>query len=171
MSRLEPIQVPEDTCTQFAALCWRMNDDQRQVLLITSRDTGRWVVPKGWPMNGRSASEAAAIEAWEEAGVKGSVGEAPVGVYSYDKTMPRKDPLPCVVEVYPLQVDRIAANYPEKNQRRRKWFSLHKAATKVKEPELRSLILDFAGRIATDAAGPAAVDAGTGGPGTGRAGD
>ena len=171
MSRLESIHLPEDARTQFAALCWRVNHDRREVLLSTSRDTGRWVMPKGWPMDGRSASEAAAIEAWEEAGVEGSVGTAPVGVYSYDKTMPRKDPLSCLVEGYPLQVDRMAANYPEKNQRRRKWFSLRKAAAKVNEPELRSLILDFAGVAAADAAEVAAEDAGTDGAGTDRAGD
>ena len=59
---------------QVAALCWRMGQGGAvEILLVTSRDTGRWVIPKGWPMDGKSASAAAAREAWEEAGVKGTV--------------------------------------------------------------------------------------------------
>ncbi|VDC31662.1 NUDIX hydrolase [Pseudogemmobacter humi] len=130
---------------QFAALCWRADSTGgRQILLITSRDTGRWILPKGWPMKGLSPSEAAAQEAWEEAGVTGEAEPEAFGRYSYDKLLRRADALPCEVQVFPLQVQGLAGNFPERRQRRRKWFSPEKAARKVAEPELRDLILAFA---------------------------
>ena len=135
---------PDALRPQFAALCWRMHGERPEVLLITSRDTGRWIVPKGWPMDGRTPAEAAAREAWEEAGVEGRVDADAVGCYSYDKALRRAAALPCVVQVFPLRVDRLVDDYPERRQRRRKWFSAVKAARKVDEPELRELILDFA---------------------------
>ena len=73
--------------TQVAALCWRKHRDRVEVLLITSRDTGRWVLPKGWPIPGLNAHEAAAIEAWEEAGVRGPVTPDALGYFGYDKVM------------------------------------------------------------------------------------
>ncbi len=133
--------------SQLAALCWSEGKDGKQILLITSRDTGRWVLPKGWPMKGHSAPQAAMIEAWEEAGVTGSIREDALGIYSYDKVLNRENELAqhCEVEVFAVQVDKLARKYPEHRQRRRKWFSPEKAARKVDEPELRQLILGFAG--------------------------
>ncbi|MCB5410647.1 NUDIX hydrolase [Pseudogemmobacter faecipullorum] len=128
---------------QFAALCWRKAAGTRQILLITSRDTGRWIVPKGWPMKNRLPHEAAAIEAWEEAGVTGEIVESPLGRYLYDKRRNRKADLLCEVEVFALEVSNLATDFPEKTQRRRKWFNPVKAARKVAEPELRELILSF----------------------------
>ena len=130
---------------QFAALCWRKEQGARKILLITSRDTGRWIVPKGWPMKNRLPHEAAAIEAWEEAGVTGEIVESPLGSYVYDKKRNRKANLTCEVEVFAMEVSNLAADFPEKSQRRRKWFRPDKAARKVAEPELRELILSFAG--------------------------
>lgn len=124
---------------QLAALCWRMNRGRVEVLLITSRDTGRWVVPKGWPMVGRSGAEAAAREAWEEAGVEGAVGAEALGYFGYDKML-KTGALPLMVAVYPLRVARLADRFPERKQRRRKWFTADKAARKVAEPELRALL-------------------------------
>lgn len=152
MSSLEEIVADADTRTQFAALCWRMHGDRPEVLLITSRDTGRWIVPKGWPMDGRTPAEAAAREAWEEAGVEGRVAADALGSYFYAKALRRAAALPCVVQVFPLRVERLVADYPERRQRRRKWFSAAKAARKVDEPELRDLILDFAAQGAPDPA-------------------
>lgn len=137
---------------QLGALCWRMRGKHPEVLLITSRDTGRWVIPKGWPMTDRSAPDAAALEAWEEAGVEGAVGDRALGFFAYRKGLDAERTVPCVVEVFPLKVTRLAGDYPEKGQRRRKWFSPEKAAKKVDEAELRHLILAFSPDRSGDAA-------------------
>jgi 8-oxo-dGTP pyrophosphatase MutT (NUDIX family) len=126
--------------TQVAALCWRKHRDRIEVLLITSRDTGRWVLPKGWTMQGRAGHEAAAIEAWEEAGVEGKVWPETLGFFGYDKIISPDEAHPCMVSVYPLRVTSLARNFPERKERRRKWFAAEKAARKVVEPELRNLL-------------------------------
>lgn len=125
---------------QHAALCWRMHRGRVEVLLITSRDTGRWVIPKGWPMAGKTPAETAAQEAWEEAGVLGTVTASALGTFAYDKMRDCKEPLPCDVQVFALRVERLADKFPERKQRRRKWFDATKAARKVAEPQLRSLL-------------------------------
>lgn len=130
--------------SQYGALCWRMHRGRVEVLLITSRDTGRWVIPKGWPMEGRRPDEAAAQEAWEEAGVTGESGATALGLFSYDKARKSKEALPCVVTVYPLRVERLAARFPERAERRRRWFSADRAARLVAEPELRSMLAQLA---------------------------
>lgn len=125
---------------QHAALCWRMHRGSVEVLLITSRDTGRWVIPKGWPMAGKSPSQTAAQEAWEEAGVKGRIGDNALGFYAYDKMREELAPQPCGVSVFPLRVEQVAEKFPERKERRRKWFDASKAARKVAEPQLRALL-------------------------------
>ncbi len=130
--------------SQFAALCWREHAGTLQVLLVTSRDTGRWIVPKGWPMSGRSPFEAAAREAWEEAGVEGAVATDPMGEYDYRKVLKSGADLPVRVELFPLRVARVSDRFPEAAQRRRRWFVPHKAARRVAEPGLGALILRFA---------------------------
>jgi len=131
---------------QLAALCWDEGKEGLRILLITSRDTGRWILPKGWPMADRSDADAALTEAWEEAGVTGSEAGRALGRYSYDKVICRDTDLVqhCDVEVYAVRVEKLARKYPEYRQRRRKWFSPDKAARKVDEPELQQLILAFA---------------------------
>lgn len=126
---------------QFGAICWRKAETGLDVLLITSRETGRWVIPKGWPMKGISAAEAAGREAWEEAGVEGKLSDTCLGVFSYDKLMPADQAIPCVVALYGLRVEKLARRYPEQRQRRRKWFTARKAADLVAEPELGALLL------------------------------
>lgn len=126
--------------TQFGALCWRMHRGRVEVLLITSRDTGRWVIPKGWPIAGKTPAQSAAQEAWEEAGVTGVGDEVALGLYAYDKTRKSKEALPCVVSVYPLRVDALAKRFPERKERRRRWFPSEKAAKLVAEPELRAML-------------------------------
>lgn len=140
-----------DLRTQYGAICWRRKGDRIDVLLVTSRDTGRWIIPKGWPVKGLSPEGSAAMEAFEEAGVEGEVSPVCVGVYSYDKTLGKgPGPLttvPCVVAVYPLRVHRLLARYPESHERQRKWFPAAKAATKVAEPELRALLEQIAASV------------------------
>ncbi|WP_233557242.1 NUDIX hydrolase [Gemmobacter lutimaris] len=142
------ISDPSATRTQYAALCWRAGREGIEVLLITSRDTGRWVIPKGWPIDGLSPEASAAREAWEEAGVQGQPDAHCLGLYSYDKGLgrgegPKRETVPCVVAVYPLQVSALASSFPEEKQRRRKWFPPRKAARKVAEPELQALLADL----------------------------
>ena len=130
--------------TQHAALCFRTDArGATEILLITSRDTGRWVIPKGWPVPRLDAAASAAQEAWEEAGVKGRVHDTCLGLYSYGKVLDGDTVLPTVVTVHPVEVDKLAKSYPERGARRRKWFSPAKAATKVDEPELADLIARF----------------------------
>jgi len=139
--RLAP-SAKRDIRTQFGALCYRVRQDKVQVLLITSRGTGRWIVPKGWPMDGASPVDAALQEAWEEAGVEGRAMGNSLGIYSYVK-LDDGERLPCVVAVFPVKVRKLSEAYPESAQRRRKWFSRKKAAALVDEPELRQIMRDF----------------------------
>lgn len=128
---------------QYGALPYRERDGL-ELLLITSRGTGRWVLPKGWPMKGKAAHAAAAQEALEEAGLKGKVGRRPLGAYSYDKQLTNGALLACRVEVYPMAVERQLKRWREQAQRTAKWFKASEAADAVQEPELASLIEAFA---------------------------
>ncbi|MDZ7905566.1 MAG: NUDIX hydrolase [Cypionkella sp.] len=132
---------------QFAALCWRLRRGRVEVLLITSRETGRWVIPKGWPMNGRAPHETAEIEAWQEAGVKGEISPEMLGVFHYDKLYPAKPATHCQVSVFALRTARLEPKFPEKTERRRKWFSPKKASKSVAEAELAKLILAAAKQL------------------------
>ncbi len=143
-----PISLREhhksDVRTQFAALCYRISDDDKpEILLVTSRGTGRWIIPKGWPMDGKTPIESALQEAWEEAGVKGKVSGPCLGLYSYHKELNDESDLPCVAMVYPIKVKSLAKKYPEVGQRSRKWLSLKKAAARVDEPELAHILATF----------------------------
>jgi 8-oxo-dGTP pyrophosphatase MutT (NUDIX family) len=128
---------------QYAALCWRAAMSGIEVLLITSRDTGRWVIPKGWPMAGLAPEAAAAQEAWEEAGVEGVVNPASLGRYGYHKCLSVEVTVPCAVAVYGLRVLRQADDYPEAMERERQWFAPAEAAALVQEPDLGHLIAGF----------------------------
>lgn len=128
---------------QYGALCWRTGSDGVEVLLITSRDTGRWVIPKGWPMPGLAPEAAAAQEAWEEAGVDGVINPLCIGRFGYQKCLSVTASVPCAVAVYGLRVASMAKTFPEARERQRKWFSLGEAATLVAEPELAQIIAGF----------------------------
>lgn len=132
-----------DLRTQFAALCYRIVEDKPQVLMISSRRTGRWIIPKGWPIDGKTPIETALTEAWEEAGVKGRVTGDCLGLFSYQKSVDPGDDLPCVAMVYPVKVKSLDDDYPENKQRKRKWMSAKKAANQVAEPELAHILRNF----------------------------
>ncbi|MEP2027507.1 MAG: NUDIX hydrolase [Paracoccaceae bacterium] len=142
-----PIKVradhKSDVRSQFAALCYRISNGKVEVLLITSRRTGRWIVPKGWPMDGKTPAECAAQEAWEEAGAIGRAQDRCLGLYSYNKVLDPGTDLPCIAMIYPVRIKSLSAEYPEAGQRKRKWFSLKKAALVVGEPELARILRDF----------------------------
>jgi 8-oxo-dGTP pyrophosphatase MutT (NUDIX family) len=127
---------------QVAALCYRETPLGKQVLLITSRDTGRWIVPKGWLIDGMNASEAALQEAWEEAGVsKADIETDPVGFYDYDKRLNDGLSTPVAARVYLTRVRHIEDDYPEVGQRKRRWFTPEEAANLVAEPDLKEILL------------------------------
>lgn len=129
---------------QIAALPWRLAGGGIEVLLVTSRETRRWVIPKGWPMSGHSKHQSAAIEAFEEAGVKGAVSAKSVGSFSYRKRLSEKRGVDLTVDVFPLRVKEQAAAWPEKTERTARWFHSTEAARLVQEPELAALIAAFA---------------------------
>lgn len=137
------VQSKMDIRSQFGALCYRLQKGKCEVLLITSRGTGRWIIPKGWPEFGQGATETAKIEAWEEAGVTGRLSDRCVGLYSYKKVLEKDKSLPCIVMVFPIATKKLARDYPEAKQRKRKWFSRKKAAKKVREPELARILRNF----------------------------
>lgn len=136
-------RAPEGTRSQFGALCWRIKQGKLRILLVTSRRSGRWIIPKGWPMAGRKPHEAARQEAWEEAGAVGRVSDRCLGFFTYDKAEARGTSTPCAVMVYGLEVKSLAAAFPEHRERRRKWMSRKKAAAAVSEPELARLLREF----------------------------
>lgn len=117
-----------------------------EVLLVTSRETQRWVIPKGWPWRKRDDREAAAGEAWEEAGVRGTVEHGVVGTFIYDKRRGEKV-FKVKVDVYILEVDEESATWPEAHERRREWFPADEAARLVQEPELQQLVLELAQKV------------------------
>ncbi len=126
---------------QLAALCTRGSGQAREVLLVTSRDTGRWVLPKGWPIDGLDAAGAALREAWEEAGVKdANVNREPVGVYGYDKRLDGGLAVGVDVTVFEAEVTKLVDDFPEAEERTRKWVAPSEAAHMVDEPELQALL-------------------------------
>lgn len=129
--------------TQYAALPYR-EDTTLEILLITSRETHRWVIPKGWPMENLQPWEAAAREALEEAGVEGPVGRKPIGAYLYEKRMVGGILVPCSVDVFPLLVERQRKHWREKDQRDQRWLSVEDAIEAVQEQGLKKLLRSFA---------------------------
>ena len=126
---------------QVAALPLSHNEaGQVQVLLVTSRDTGRWVLPKGWPMKGKKPHHAAEREAYEEAGLIGRMRKVPLGTYSYEKRLRTGSTVPCEVTVFPLRVKHHRARWPEMNERERRWFSPSEAAEVVAESGLQQIL-------------------------------
>ena len=128
---------------QSAALCYRVETGQPRILLVTTRKARRWIIPRGWLINGLSPSQTAAREAWEEAGVPGACGTESLGRFAYVKNRPGKASALCLVDVFPLQVKRLETRFPEADERRRKWYSPKKAARRVASPDLAALLLGF----------------------------
>jgi 8-oxo-dGTP pyrophosphatase MutT (NUDIX family) len=142
--------------SQFGALPWRIGEGgRRQVLLLTSRETRRWVIPKGWPMKGRKPAEVASQEAYEEAGLIGHiVSKRPLGSFHYQKQLGKKQPAEiqlakevrlCQVRVFSFRVERQLEDWPERQQRETQWFDATEAARMVEEVGLAGIIERFAG--------------------------
>lgn len=127
---------------QSAAVPFRVVDGRAEVLLITSRKGKRWIVPKGVIDLGKTASEAAANEAFEEAGVRGQILESPVGEYSYEKWGGT-----CRVQVFLLKVETVLDEWPEGGERDREWMTPERAAELLKEEELKRVALSIPGSL------------------------
>jgi 8-oxo-dGTP pyrophosphatase MutT (NUDIX family) len=134
---------------QYAALPYRFNaTDELEILLVTTRRTKRWIIPKGWAIKGLKPPESAAREAYEEAGVRGKIGKKSVGVFTYKKLLDEDGiTVPCEVKVFPLLVKRQSETWPEIEQRLTRWLEPEKAASLIKEPELKALVLAFVKRF------------------------
>jgi hypothetical protein len=128
------------TDIQYGALPYRVGKHGVEVMLITSRETRRWVIPKGWPMSGKKPSRVAEIEAFQEAGVKGVVSKKPAGVYPYSKLLPDGEWRLCDVVVFPLRVTLEKVKWRETGERQRQWFPQDEAAELVDEGSLAQII-------------------------------
>ncbi|OLY45416.1 8-oxo-dGTP pyrophosphatase MutT, NUDIX family [Bartonella apis] len=129
---------------QVGALVYRLQKKSVEFLVITSRGTGRWIIPKGWPMPGRTLSQAALQEAYEEAGVRGIAETASIGSYQYTKTdMPGGENGDFTVDVFAVLYSHQEKKWPERGQRIFEWVSPEEAAHRVGEPQLKKLLLDY----------------------------
>jgi 8-oxo-dGTP pyrophosphatase MutT (NUDIX family) len=127
---------------QYAALPYRTTDkSQLEVMLVTTRGTRRWIIPKGWPKRGKPPHDAAAEEAFEERGVVGKVSKRSIGSFPYDKILEEGTTAPCHVRVFPLRVTQQHKTWPEKRERKVAWYPPAEAARFVGDPELRRIIL------------------------------
>lgn len=138
------IETPCGRVWQVAALVYKSDTPEPQILLITSRGTGRWVLPKGWPQVGKTLPQSALREAYEEAGVRGVVSDAPIGTYTYEKTDAEAgEDRDFLVNVYPVRFTHSEKDWPERRQRRLIWVSPKEAARRVDEADLKSLLAAF----------------------------
>lgn len=127
---------------QAGVIAYRILNRKVQVLLMTSRDTGRWIIPKGNINTGSTPWHAAEEEAYEEAGVRGTIsGTVPLGFYTYFKIMASGERRPATVETYLLRVEKQLKKFPEKGERKLCWVSAKKAVKLVQEPGVIPLLL------------------------------
>jgi 8-oxo-dGTP pyrophosphatase MutT (NUDIX family) len=138
------------TGVQYGALPWRQQGTGIEILLITSRRTRRWIIPKGWPMKGCKPTDCAAREAEEEAGISGEISKTAIGHFRYMKLLRDGVELPCRVEVFPLKVTKEKSNWEEKDARERRWCSISEAATAVVEPQLKMMIRSYGSRLSAE---------------------
>ncbi len=160
---MEDSQIDGSPRTQFGALPYRWTKDgELEVMLVTSRETRRWVIPKGWPMKKLKPFAAAKREAYEEAGLTGHVGKRPIGSFTYQKRLKTRDVVPCRVEVFLLDVQRQAKRWPERKERECQWFLPDEAAERVDEPELADLIRALPDVLGKAGVGPTLAQAAAG---------
>jgi len=135
---------------QFGVAPYRsLPDGGLEVLLVTSRDTGRWIIPKGWPMKKGSPLKAALREGFEEAGVRGD-GGAEIGAFEYVKVMEFGRDRPCRVGVFALKVTEELEDWPEREERVRRWFTPAEAAAAVNEDGLKEILETLPTRLKSD---------------------
>ncbi len=125
---------------QTAALCLRDGPSGREVMLVQTLRLRQWVIPKGWPIDGMTLSEAAAQEAWEEAGLCGTIYDQAVGTFTYTKIKKSGLPVQCCAHVFRMDVTSVADDYPEAAKRKRQWTPLSTAADLVRDPEVAAIL-------------------------------
>jgi len=129
---------------QSGVLAWRVKRKKKpEIMLVTGRRSGRWMIPKGWPVAGKSLADSAAQEAFEEAGIKGKIADKPIGTFRHVKQHLLFGRLEVDILVHPLAVERELGDWPERGERNRKWFGLSEAAKRVDSDELGKLIVAF----------------------------
>jgi 8-oxo-dGTP pyrophosphatase MutT (NUDIX family) len=133
---------------QYGVLPYRFTEtNSLELLLVTTRQTRRWIIPKGWPIKGLNPPMSAAREAYEEAGIRGTVGAKAIGAFSYKKGLDANGlTVPCEVRVFPMIVKRQLDTWPESHEREAQWFEPAQALSTIKEEGLRELIESFARR-------------------------
>jgi 8-oxo-dGTP pyrophosphatase MutT (NUDIX family) len=138
---------------QYGALPYRFTPTAAlEILLVTTRRSKRWIIPKGWPIKGLRPAKSAAREAFEEAGVRGKIGTKSVGLFNYGKLLEDDGiQVNCEVKVFPLLVKRQSETWPEFEQRLVRWVEPAKAISMIKEAELKKLVTMFAKRVAAAA--------------------
>jgi 8-oxo-dGTP pyrophosphatase MutT (NUDIX family) len=134
------------TIPQSAVLPYRMVGNGMEILLVTSRTRGRWVLPKGMITPGMTPAESAAKEAWEEAGIAGSVSRECLGVYRYNKAR-RCGVKACSVNVYAMKVTAVFPKWPEQRLRRRRWMRVDEAICSVMDRDLKRLLITVRTRL------------------------
>jgi ADP-ribose pyrophosphatase YjhB (NUDIX family) len=137
---------------QYGALPYRFTKSGApEILLVTTRQTKRWIIPKGWPIKGLKPAKSAAREAYEKAGVRGFVKTKAIGIFSYEKRLAEDGiTIPCDVRVFPLLVKRQSKTWPESEQRIAQWLEPTAALSLIEEESLRSLISSFMARFAAN---------------------
>ncbi len=121
-------------------LCVRDGPDGPEVLLVKTFDTGRWIIPKGWPMKGRTLAEAAALEAWEEAGARGRVNPQDIGRLAGTKRLKNGLEIPSEIVVFRMDDTVLADEYPEAGKRKRHTLPAVQAAARADMEDLSDLI-------------------------------
>ena len=138
---------------QYGALPYRFTPHAAlEILLVTTRQTRRWIIPKGWPIKGLRPAKSAAREAFEEAGVRGKISAKSLGLFTYEKSLDEAGvQATCEVRVFPLLVKRQSEVWPEFEQRTVQWVEPSKAASLIREPDLKKLVATFVKHVAAAA--------------------
>jgi 8-oxo-dGTP pyrophosphatase MutT (NUDIX family) len=139
---------------QYGVLPYRLVDSSPEVMLLTSRGTGRWVIPKGWPMVGKKPRVVAAVEARQEAGISGIVARRPIGSFAYSKTLSCGEDRLCQCTVFLMLVTNEASKWREMAERIRAWLPRDVAAEVVEEGALAAMIRNLMSLAKTTTHGP-----------------
>ena len=137
-------KFPSMARTQLAVIPFIMHQGQPLILMVTSRETRRWIVPKGWQEKKVTDRDQAGREAFEEAGVIGAISDQPIGGYRYDKRLKNGGLKTLDVAVYALSVEELLDDWPEMEERERRWITAGQAAMAVQEGALAALLLSMA---------------------------
>jgi 8-oxo-dGTP pyrophosphatase MutT (NUDIX family) len=131
-------RLTEDCIVQSGAIPFRFGPRGIEVMLVTSRKTGDWILPKGHIEPFMSPESSALKEAWEEAGIEGAIIGRPVGSWTYEK-----NGLSHRVEYFPLAVENVLPLWPERGSRKRRWYPIARAVERVADAGLRRMLTEF----------------------------